>query len=173
MTSLPDSARAVLESPALAHLVTLNPDGSPQVSIVWVGLDGDEIVAGHLPEHRKVRNIRNDSRVALSIETGQRNAIGLNEYLVIYGTARITEGGACHHLVEGLHGHDRCLVEPGRRLTILKLRAMTANGDFNWYRRFHPRRTRANPPHPQQRKRHPCRLISSLRKSDTHRVQQP
>jgi PPOX class probable F420-dependent enzyme len=94
MTLLPDSARAVLESAALAHLVTLNPDGSPQVSVVWVGLDGDEIVAGHLPEHRKVRNIRNDSRVALSLETDERNAMGLNEYLVIYGTARITEGGA-------------------------------------------------------------------------------
>src|SRR5215510_2421266 len=100
MTSLPDSARAVLESPALAHLVTLNPDGSPQVSIVWVGLDGDELVAGHLPEHRKVRNIRNDSRAALSIETGNRTAIGLNEYLVIYGTARITEGGAAELLQE-------------------------------------------------------------------------
>jgi PPOX class probable F420-dependent enzyme len=94
MTSLPDSARAVLESAAVAHLVTLNPDGSPQVSVVWVGLDGDEIVAGHLPEHRKVRNIRNDSRVALSIETSTRDATGLTEYLVIYGTARITEGGA-------------------------------------------------------------------------------
>ena len=94
MTLLPDSARAVLESAALAHLVTLNPDGSLQVSIVWVGLDGDEVVAGHLPEHRKVRNIRNDSRVALSIETDKRNAMGLNEYLVIYGTARISEGGA-------------------------------------------------------------------------------
>src|SRR5690349_6831491 len=93
MTILPDSARVVLESPALAHLVALNPDGSPQVSIVWVGLDGDEIVAGHLPEHRKVRNIRNDSRVALSNETDKRNAMGLNEYLVIYGTARSTEGG--------------------------------------------------------------------------------
>jgi PPOX class probable F420-dependent enzyme len=69
MTSLPDSTKAVLDSPALAHLVTLNPDGSPQVTVVWVGLDGDEIVAAHLPEHRKVRNIRNDSRVALSIET--------------------------------------------------------------------------------------------------------
>src|SRR5512132_111479 len=103
MTSLPDSARAVLESPALAHLVTLNPDGSPQVSIVWVGLDGDEIVAGHLPEHRKVRNIRNDSRVALSIETGQRNAMGLTEYLVIYGTARITEGGAAELLQKLAH----------------------------------------------------------------------
>ena len=94
MTSIPDSARAVLESPALAHLVTLEPDGSPQVTLVWVGLDGDEIVAAHLPEHRKVRNMRRDSRVALSIETQSRNAMGLIEYLVIYGTARITEGGA-------------------------------------------------------------------------------
>jgi PPOX class probable F420-dependent enzyme len=103
MTSLPDSARAVLESAALAHLVTLNPDGSPQVTIVWVGLDGDEIVIGHLPDHRKLRNIRNDSRVALSIETGERNATGLNEYLVIYGTARVTEGGAAQLLQELAH----------------------------------------------------------------------
>jgi PPOX class probable F420-dependent enzyme len=100
MTSLPDSARAVLESAALGHLVTLNPDGSPQVTIVWVGLDGDEIVTGHLPEHRKIRNIRNDSRVALSIETSEHNAMGLNEYLVIYGTARVTEGGAAELLQE-------------------------------------------------------------------------
>ena len=100
MTSLPDSARAVLESAALAHLVTLNPDGSPQVTIVWVGLDGDEVVIGHLPDHRKLRNIRNDSRVALSVETGERNAAGLNEYLVIYGTARVTEGGAAELLQE-------------------------------------------------------------------------
>jgi PPOX class probable F420-dependent enzyme len=102
-TQLPGSARAVLDSPALAHLVTLNPDGSPQVTVVWVGLDGDEIVAAHLPEHRKVRNIRNDSRVALSIETSARNAMGLNEYLVVYGTARITEGGAAELLQQLAH----------------------------------------------------------------------
>ncbi len=108
-TSLPDSARAVLESPALAHLVTLNPGGSPQVTVVWVGLDGDEVVAAHLPEHRKVRNIRNDSRVALSIETGTHNAMGLTEYLVVYGTARITEGGAAEllqHLAHTYLGPD-------------------------------------------------------------------
>jgi hypothetical protein len=45
MSVLPDSARAVLESDGLAHLVTVNPDGSPQVTIVWVGLEGDEIVS--------------------------------------------------------------------------------------------------------------------------------
>jgi PPOX class probable F420-dependent enzyme len=102
-TSLPVSARAVLDSPALAHLVTLNPDGSPQVTVVWIGLDGDEIVAAHLPEHRTVRNIRNDSRVAISVETDTRNAMGLNEYLVVYGTARITEGGAAELLQQLAH----------------------------------------------------------------------
>ena len=94
MSTIPESVRAVLESSALAHLVTLGSDGSPQVSIVWVGLDGDEIVAGHLAERRKVRNIRNDSRVALSFETSRLNERGLVEYLVILGTARISEGGA-------------------------------------------------------------------------------
>jgi PPOX class probable F420-dependent enzyme len=93
MAGLPDSARAVIESAALAHLVTLNPDGSPQVSCVWVGLDGDEIVCGHLPRHRKVENMERDPRVALSIEGEQSNELGLKHYLVVYGRARITEGG--------------------------------------------------------------------------------
>jgi PPOX class probable F420-dependent enzyme len=103
MTAIPDSARAVLNSAALAHLVTLNPDGSPQVTIVWAGLDGDDIVTAHLAEHRKVRNVRDDSRVVLSIETDKRTALGLNEYLVIYGSARVSEGGAARLLQELAH----------------------------------------------------------------------
>ena len=47
-----------------------------------------------------MRNIRNDSRVALSVETQTRNAMGLTEYLVVYGTARTTEGGAAELLQE-------------------------------------------------------------------------
>ena len=39
---LPESARALIEQGAHAHLVTLNPDGSPQVTVVWAGLDGDD-----------------------------------------------------------------------------------------------------------------------------------
>lgn len=61
---------------------------------MWIGVDGDELVAAHLPEHRKVRNIRRDPRVALSVEAGTRNEIGLVEYIVIHGSARVTEGGA-------------------------------------------------------------------------------
>ena len=91
---IPDSARAVLESNALGHLVTINPDGSPQVSVIWVGVDGDEIIAAHIPNNRKVKNIRRDGRVALTLETDVVNEMGLAEYLTITGTARITEGGA-------------------------------------------------------------------------------
>jgi PPOX class probable F420-dependent enzyme len=91
---IPEHARTVLDSDALGHLVTINPDGSPQVSVIWVGLDGDEIIAAHVPNNRKVQNIRRDGRVVLSIETDRMNEMGLTEYLVITGTARITEGGA-------------------------------------------------------------------------------
>jgi PPOX class probable F420-dependent enzyme len=94
MTALTESVRQVLEGRHLAHLVTLRANGSPQVSIVWVGLDGDEIVAAHLGMHKKVANIQRDPRVAVSIETGRTGPGGLDEYLVVYGTARITEGGA-------------------------------------------------------------------------------
>jgi PPOX class probable F420-dependent enzyme len=100
---LPDSAREVLEGSALAHLVTLDPDGSPQVSIVWVGLDGEEIVAAHLMERRKVHNIRRDPRVAVSLEAGTVNETGLAEYLVVRGRARITEGGAAELLQRLAH----------------------------------------------------------------------
>jgi PPOX class probable F420-dependent enzyme len=82
----------------LAHLVTLNRDGSPQVTCVWVGLDGDEIVCGHLPRHRKVENIERDPRVALSIEAEGSNELGLKHYLIVYGRARITQGGAAELL---------------------------------------------------------------------------
>jgi len=91
---IPPEAREVLESDRLAHLVTLNPDGSLQVSCVWVGLEGDEIVSGHLGTWQKVRNVERDPRVALSIEAKGTNELGLQEYLVVHGRARIQEGGA-------------------------------------------------------------------------------
>jgi PPOX class probable F420-dependent enzyme len=91
---LPDSAREVLESDGLAHLVTLNPDGSPQVTCVWIGLEGDEIVCAHLGRFQKVKNIERDPRVTLSVEAPGENAIGMKHYLVVHGKARITEGGA-------------------------------------------------------------------------------
>jgi hypothetical protein len=62
-------------------MVTLNADGSPQVSCVWVGLDGDEIVSGHLPRNQKVKNVERDSRVAISMEGAGLTEHGLPELL--------------------------------------------------------------------------------------------
>jgi PPOX class probable F420-dependent enzyme len=100
MVAIPESARALLTSGRLAHLVTINADGSPQISIVWVGLDGDEIVLGHLGGGQKMRNLQRDPRVALSVEGTEVQPPGLQQYLVVHGTARITEGGAPQLLQE-------------------------------------------------------------------------
>jgi PPOX class probable F420-dependent enzyme len=103
MSVLNPAAREVLTGGRLAHLVTLNSDGSPQVSIVWVGLDGDEIVSGHLGDRQKLRNARRDPRVVLSLETDVVNDFGLAEYLVVRGVARVTEGGAAELLQRLAH----------------------------------------------------------------------
>jgi len=90
---MPDSAKRVIESGRLAHLVTVNEDGSPHVTIVWVGLDGEDIVIGKLAEDQKVRNIGRDPRVSLSIEA-EGDQHGMQNYLVVEGTASISAGGA-------------------------------------------------------------------------------
>jgi PPOX class probable F420-dependent enzyme len=127
VTALPESARAVVESGALAHLVTLGAGGAPQISCVWVGLDGDEIVSAHLSEaQQKLTNVRRDPRVALSIEAGSANEIGMRHYLVVHGRARITEGGApqwLQHLAHTYVGPDAVFPPmpdppPGCRLRI-------------------------------------------------------
>ena len=95
--NLDDAARELIGAGTDATLVTLNPDGSPQVTVVWMALestpDGDELVSAHLTEYRKTRNIRRDPRVAVTIlsprQPGQQTP-----YLAITGTARIVEGGA-------------------------------------------------------------------------------
>ncbi len=101
---LDDYARALIGHGADATLVTLNPDGSPQVSVVWIALQttpkgDDEIVTAHLGEHKKVRNVRRDPRVALTVISLDRSGT-MTPYLSINGTARIEEGGAPELLAE-------------------------------------------------------------------------
>ena len=91
---IPQSIRELLPKASLGHLTTLNSDGSPQVTVVWVGIENEEFVIGHMATHKKVRNVRRNPRVALSLLGDKTNAQGLREYVVIYGNARVTEGGA-------------------------------------------------------------------------------
>lgn len=95
---LPEAARELLESDAVAHVVTIDRDGGPQVTAAWVGIEGYEIVLATMLDQRKLRNLRRDPRIALSIPSTTRNNWGLLEYLVVYGKARVTEGGAAEIL---------------------------------------------------------------------------
>jgi PPOX class probable F420-dependent enzyme len=110
VVTIPESAQAVINSGKLAHLVTINADGSPQVTIVWVDYRDDEIVIGKLAEDQKVKNIRRDNRVSLSIEA-EGNQMGMTNYLVVEGTASVTDGGA----PELLHDLAQRYVGPGTK----------------------------------------------------------
>ena len=94
---LDDTARQLIGSNP-ATLVTINRDGGSQVSVVWIVVqrtpDGDdELVTAHLQEHQKVRNIRRDPRVAVTIVSTDRSG-PQTPYLSIKGAARVEEGGA-------------------------------------------------------------------------------
>jgi PPOX class probable F420-dependent enzyme len=97
---LNDAAREAVTGGHLAHLTTVSRDGGPHATIVWVGLDGDELVTAHLAAYQKVRNVERDGRVSVTVVTGRRDPSGLDEYLVVYGTARVQEGGAPELLQE-------------------------------------------------------------------------
>ena len=85
--------RKVIESGRLAHFTTIAADGRPHTTIVWVGLEGEDIVIGKLASDQKVTNIRRDPRVSLSMEADGDHS-GMQNYLVVEGTAAITQGGA-------------------------------------------------------------------------------
>ncbi|MSP21989.1 MAG: PPOX class F420-dependent oxidoreductase [Dehalococcoidia bacterium] len=90
--SIPDGVRTVVEAGRLGHLVTLNRDGSPHVTCIWVGVDGDKIVISTREASLKAKNLARESRVAISIETDRLNERGLTEYLVIHGRAEVALG---------------------------------------------------------------------------------
>jgi PPOX class probable F420-dependent enzyme len=89
MTGLPRELRDLIASGPMAHLSTINADGSPQVTVIWIGLDGDDLVSGHLSWAAKLRNIERDPRVVLSFDAPRVPGIFLNEYAVLRARAII------------------------------------------------------------------------------------
>ena len=102
--ALPDSARELIEAGALGHLVTINQDGSPQATCVWVAVEGDDLLTAHLnPNLRKLQNVRRDPRVALTFEGSEIQPPGLRQYVAVQGEATIEEGGAPELLQQLAH----------------------------------------------------------------------
>ena len=102
MSALPGELRDLIESGPMAHLSTINADGSPQVTVIWVGLDGDDLVSGHMSRYVKLRNIERDPRVALSFDGPRVAGAFLNEYAVLRARATIEPGEAAWDLLNRL-----------------------------------------------------------------------
>ncbi|MFK0236529.1 PPOX class F420-dependent oxidoreductase [Streptomyces vinaceus] len=84
---LNDTVRKLLDSPHPAVLTTLNPDGGPQSSVVWVARDGDELLISTERGRRKERNIARDARVGLTVFDTANPFM----YVEIRGTATLAE----------------------------------------------------------------------------------
>ncbi len=102
MSTLPAELRELIESGPLAHLSTINPDGSPQVSVIWIGLDGDEIVSGHMGHYAKLRNIERDPRVVLSFDGPRDPGVVLNPYAVLRARATVEPSDEAWDLLDRL-----------------------------------------------------------------------
>lgn len=96
MVDVPSTVRDFVATGPLAHVVTLDPDGTPHVTLSWAGFEGDELVMATFYdlEQRKLANIRRNPLVVLSLHALEYEGEGLYPYIVIQGRARITEGGA-------------------------------------------------------------------------------
>ncbi len=99
---LPDEVRALVEAGPLVHLSTVDPDGAPQVSVIWIGLDGDDLVSGHMGRYRKIRNIERDPRVVLSFTAPRDPTAFLNPYAVIHARATVEPSDEAWDLLDRL-----------------------------------------------------------------------
>jgi PPOX class probable F420-dependent enzyme len=89
MATLNAELRQLVELGPLAHLSTINQDGSPQVAVVWIGIDGDDLVTAHMGNQLKLRNMQRDPRVAISLEAPREPGVFLAHYATIKATASI------------------------------------------------------------------------------------
>lgn len=92
-TAIPAEAVELLNSDRLAHVVTLNPDGTPHLTCMWVESDGQTILFGAQAHRRKITNLRRDPTISLSMESPDANAVGMRYHLVIAGHAEIETDG--------------------------------------------------------------------------------
>ncbi|MGE3073347.1 MAG: PPOX class F420-dependent oxidoreductase [Dehalococcoidia bacterium] len=94
MPTIPPSHRDILEGPNFAHIATLMKDGSPQVTPVWIDLDGDTIVFNTADGRAKARNLDRDGRVAVAA-FDQKNPY---RYIQIRGVVekKVYEGADAH-----------------------------------------------------------------------------
>jgi PPOX class probable F420-dependent enzyme len=89
MAVIPEAGRAILDAPEFATIATIQPGGQPQLSVVWIERDGDDVLVSTVKGRQKFRNIERDPRVTVLVYPKDRPY----EYVEIRGTATMTEEG--------------------------------------------------------------------------------
>jgi PPOX class probable F420-dependent enzyme len=92
--TLPQSVKKIMQDKAYGHVVTVGPDGKPQVTMVWMDVDGDEVLFNTAEGRLKPRNLRRDPRVTIAVQ--DRN--DPQSHMVFHGKATVTEAGADQHI---------------------------------------------------------------------------
>ena len=126
--ALPQSVRKILQDKAYGHVTTFNADGSPQVTMVWMDAEGDEVLFNTSEGRIKPKNLRRDPRVIVSVQ--DRN--DLQSYVVVHGKAAITEAGADDHidkLAKRFLGADKYpFRRPGEKRLIVRIKVDRLGG---------------------------------------------
>ena len=112
MTVIPDPARTWFDEPEFATVATILPDGRPQLSVVWIERDGDDVLVSTVKGRRKHLNIERDPRVTVLVYPKDNPY----SYVEVRGTATMTEEGGralIDRLAAKYLGLDRYLADDG------------------------------------------------------------
>lgn len=134
--TLPDGLRALIESGPLVHLVTIDPDGSPQVSLVWIGIDGGDLVTAHMAKYRKLRNLERDPRAVLSFLGPATPGELMRPYASLRARATVTESddawNVLNRMIKVYVGPDAEFPEPRGRGFVVRYAVDRVGGVGAW-----------------------------------------
>jgi PPOX class probable F420-dependent enzyme len=118
---LAQSVKKLLQDKAYGHVVTYNDKGTAQVTMVWMDVEGDDVVFNTSEGRRKSQNLRRDPRIIVSVQ--DRN--DPQAHAVFYGKARVTEAGADEHidkLAKRFLGADKYpFRQPGEKRLLVRI----------------------------------------------------
>lgn len=121
MAQIPESHRDIFDKRSFAHVATVNSDGKPQVSPVWIEYDGTHILVNTARGRKKDRNMSDNPQIALSVQDPDNpyRYIGVQGHI-----EEVTEDGAAAHINKLSHkynGRDYPPLKPGETRVIYKI----------------------------------------------------
>ena len=126
--ALPQSVKKILQDKAYGHVVTFNAEGKPQLTMVWVDGEGDEVLFNTADGRLKPKNLRRDPRVIISVQDHNDP----QSYMVFHGRASVTESGADEHidtLAQRFLGVDKYpFRQPGEKRLLVRVKVDRIGG---------------------------------------------